>query len=146
MARFFYFIISICLFLVSCNTKPDKKLIEKWKQEVRDTELSFSKMAGEEGIYKAFKSFAAKDAVIMRNNELVEGLMNIDIHYKNQTSKGLAWSPDFVDVSASGDLAYTYGHYTYSYTDSTGRAVENKGIFHTVWKRQADGTWKFVWD
>jgi len=120
--------------------------MDKWKQEVRDAELSFSKLAGEEGIHKAFTSFAAEDAVIMRNDELVEGLMNIDIYYKNQTSKGLAWSPDFVDVSASGDLAYTYGHYTYSYTDSTGKAMENKGIFHTVWKRQADGTWKFVWD
>ena len=136
----------MCMFLISCNTKPDKKLMDKWKQEVRDTELRFSKMAGEEGIYKAFTSYAAEDAVIMRNNELVEGLLNIDIHYKNQNSKGLAWSPDFVDVAASGDLAYTYGHYTYSYTDSTGKALENKGIFHTVWKRQVDGTWKFVWD
>lgn len=36
--------------------------------------------------------------------------------------------------------------YTYSVTDSTGETKSSSGIFHTVWKRQADGTWKFVWD
>ena len=61
-------------------------------------------------------------------------------------SKYLKWKPDFVDVAASGDLGYTYGHYTYSYIDSTGKAAEDKGIFHTVWKRQPDGNWRFVWD
>ena len=24
--------------------------------------------------------------------------------------------------------------------------VEYKGIFHTVWKRQSDNSWKYVWD
>jgi ketosteroid isomerase-like protein len=103
-------------------------------------------MAKEEGIEKAFTTFAAADAVLMRGNKLIEGIKNIEEHYKNQTSKGLSWAPDFVDVAASGDLGYTYGHYTYSYIDSTGKAAEDKGIFHTVWKRQADGTWRFVWD
>ena len=46
----------------------------------------------------------------------------------------------------SRDLGYTYGHYTFSYIDSGGNKIENKGVFHTVWKRQSDGTWRFVWD
>ena len=58
----------------------------------------------------------------------------------------LVWKPDYVDVSESGDLAYTYGKYTFTSRDSTGRKVVSKGIFHTVWKRQEDGSWKFVWD
>ena len=146
MRKLICIIFSVALFLVSCSTKPDKKLMEKWKQEIRETEQNFSKMAGEEGIHKAFIAFAAEDAVLMRNNELVEGLTNITEHLKNQTSKGLSWAPDFVDVAASGDLAYTYGHFNYSYVDTTGKVLETKGIFHTVWKRQTDGIWKFVWD
>jgi len=58
----------------------------------------------------------------------------------------LVWEPDFVDVSASGDLAYTYGKFIYTLTDSLGKDQVMEGIFHTVWKRQTDGTWKFVWD
>ncbi len=30
--------------------------------------------------------------------------------------------------------------------DSIGNDIDNKGVFHTVWKRQADGEWRFVWD
>ena len=58
----------------------------------------------------------------------------------------LDWYPDFIEVSDAGDLGYTYGHYTFSATDAEGKPVQDAGIFHTVWKRQADGQWRFVWD
>jgi ketosteroid isomerase-like protein len=58
----------------------------------------------------------------------------------------LEWTADFVDAASSGDLGYTYGHYTYTKTDSTGKPSVYKGIFHSVWKKQKDGKWKFVWD
>ena len=146
MIKILYFIIPICISLYYCTAEQDKKNIEKWKQEILETEKSFAKMAKEEGIYKAFISYAAEDAVLMRNNDLVVGKNNIDLFYENQTTKGLAWIPDFVEVAASGDLGYTYGEYTFSFIDSNGDAKENKGIFHTVWKRQPDGIWRFVWD
>ncbi len=142
----------VLLFLLffSCTTEPDKESIEKWKQEIIETEKSFALMAEKEGISKAFLGYAAEDAVLMRNNKLVIGKQNLSSLFENQTSKPkdekLSWKPDFVDVSASGDLAYTYGQYSYSYTDSTGATVESTGVFHTVWKRQADGSWRFVWD
>ncbi len=146
MNKLLYFIILVCLSFYSCNMKPNKISIEKWKQEILETEKSFAKMAREEGLQKAFMTYAAEDAVLMRNDDLVIGKNNIDLLYENQTSKGLAWIPDFVDVAKSGDLGYTYGHYTFSYFDSSGKAIESKGIFHTVWKRQPDGIWRFVWD
>ena len=146
MKKLFPFGIFVYLTLYSCTMDPDKKKIENWKQEIIETEQSFAKMAREEGIHKAFVTYAAEDAVLMRNNDLVIGKKDIDLLYKNQTSKGLAWTPDFVDVAVSGDLGYTYGHYTFSYIDSSGKTTENKGVFHTVWKRQSDGNWRFVWD
>ena len=136
--------------LFSCNTEPGKDKMERWKQEIADTELSFAEMAEEVGISEAFLSYAAEDAVLMRNNKLVIGKENLKVLFENQASKPqdekLRWKPDFVDVSMSGDLGYTYGQFTYSYTDSTGTSIESTGVFHTVWKRQADGEWRFVWD
>lgn len=58
----------------------------------------------------------------------------------------LTWKPTFVDVSKSGDMAFTYGDFVFTYLDSLGNKKQNKGIFHTVWKRQNDSSWKFVWD
>ena len=141
-----YFSLAICVILVSGNTKPNQESIAQWKQEVMDTEKAFAKMVQEEGLHKAFVSYAAEDAVLKRNNKLIIGRKNIDTRYENQSSKTLSWEPDFVDVSNSGDMAYTYGQYTYSSIDSSGLVVEDKGVFHTVWKRQADDTWKYVWD
>ena len=146
MMRRFTFLLMVLLIFYSCNSSRDTKKIEKWKQEIRQTELDFSKLAQEKGIYKAFTTYAANDAVVRRNEKLILGIKNIEEFYQNKNSKGLSWKPDFVDVSASGDLGYTYGHYTYAFTDSTGNVVQETGIFHTVWKKQPDGSWRFVWD
>ena len=88
--------------------------------------------------------------VLMKNNTLAIEKTAIKNHFENQSTKNtnvsLTWKPDFVDVAASGDLGYTYGKYTYSFTNSEGNKIETNGVFHTVWKRQLDGTWKFVCD
>jgi ketosteroid isomerase-like protein len=96
----------------------------------------------------AFTRFAADDAVILRSDSLVKGKAAIKQGYEKNNSENvrLTWNAEFVDVAASGDLAYTYGKYIYSVRDSTGKFTDYKGIFHTVWKRQSDGSWKFVWD
>ena len=140
------FIIVFFLAFLSCETKNISDSTEKWKQEIREAEQQFAHMVQEKGIHDAFVAFAADDATIMRNHALVKGKAAIDDFYKNTNSKTLDWAPDFIEVSNSGDLGYTYGTYHYTYQDSTGNEQVNTGIFHTVWKRQQDGTWKFVWD
>ena len=139
-------LLSFSLLLLSCETKKTTDSTESWKQEIRDAEQQFAQMVQKEGIHNAFVAYAADDAAMMRNNSVIKGKTAIDDFYKNSNSKTLDWSPDFVDVSTSGDLGYTYGTYNYTYKDSIGNEQVSTGIFHTVWKRQQDGTWKFVWD
>jgi len=43
-------------------------------------------------------------------------------------------------------MGYTYGKYIWSSTDPAGKPITFNGIFHTVWKKQPDGSWKYVWD
>lgn len=134
----------------SCSQAPDATALDMWKQEIRDVERDFAAMAEREGISRAFLHYAADSAVLMRGDKLYTGKQELEALFAGTSSspldEKLSWSPDFVDVSASGDLGYTYGQYSYSYTDSTGLKVERSGIFHTVWKRQPDGHWRFVWD
>jgi len=129
--------------------EDEKISIEKWKNEILETEQNFAKMVLEEGIDKAFLFYAAEDAVLMRNNELVTGKNAIRLYFEDQKLNeevSLTWEPDFVDVAKSGDLGYTYGEYIFASIDSNGNKVESRGIFHTVWKREKDGAWRFVWD
>ena len=140
----------LLLILVSCNSKIDDSMIEKWKSEIIETERAFAEMAKTKGIPTAFLTYAADDAVLMRNNSLIRGKDAIKRSFGNQSPGDdkveLVWEPDFVDVSISGDLGYTYGKYTYSVTDSSGAIKLDSGIFHTVWKKQSSGEWRFVWD
>ena len=137
---------ALLFILTACTQKEES--IEKWKKEIAETEKAFTLMAQSDGIAEAFLSFAAEDAVLMRNNTLIQGKEKIKALLQSEESENvsLVWEPDFVDVSASGDLGYTYGKFTYTLTDSLGNENVMEGVFHTVWKRQADGTWKFVWD
>lgn len=144
------FVLSILFLFIfnSCRMQEQENQMEIWKNEVMRAELDFAEMAKTEGIAKAFEAFAANDAVLSRNNELVIGKEGIRNFYENRdlTKVSLEWEPDYIEIAASGDLAYTYGKYTYAAVDSTGVSKSSNGIFHTVWKRQEDGSWKYVWD
>ena len=128
--------------LESCSPKSADN--EKLKAEVIQAEKDFAQMAKEKGNAVAFYSFADDSAVIRRGPQIIKGKEAIKNFYSNQKGGDLQWSPDFAD--ASGDLGYTYGKFIYSEKDSTGKVNEAKGYFHTVWKKQKDGSWKFVWD
>ncbi len=57
------------------------------------------------------------------------------------------FASDRVQVAASGDLAYTRGHYTMTMTDpATKKPATSKGSYLTVWQKQKDGAWKAVED
>jgi len=139
-------LILVLILIFACE--PRQESLENWKNEIEETEKEFSAMAQQEGITAAFLAFAADDAVLMRNNALVLGKEAIkeSLGAGSGDNASLTWKPDFVDVAASGDLGYTYGRYSYTLTDSAGNKQVQEGIFHTVWKRQEDGSWKFVWD
>lgn len=144
------FLAIFCLVLIfACNTNnkntADKETL---KAQIMQAEKDFEKMAAEKGIPEAFSFFADSNAVIHRGNKLLKGKLEIKEHYEgsNFDNVSVKWTADFVDVASSGDLGYTYGNYTWSFTDSTGKNTEDKGIFHTVWKKQADGSWKYTWD
>jgi ketosteroid isomerase-like protein len=135
--------------LMACQTKVDKPELQKEsKLMIVKTEKDFETMAAYKGVAEAFAYYAADSAVINRGKFLITGKSRIKDYYLKWKFKDLSlkWSPDIVDVAASCDLGYTYGKYTFSYSDSTGKTVETEGYFHTVWKKQADGNWRFVWD
>jgi len=127
--------------IFSCRTDTGRD-----REEIVTTERDFAVMAEEEGVAAAFYHFAADSAVILRGGKLIRGREAIRDYYLQNLKPGtkLQWAPDYTDVS--GDLGYTYGRYTHQVPDSSGNITESLGMFHTVWKRQPDGSWRFVWD
>ncbi|WP_333599842.1 YybH family protein [Flavobacterium sp.] len=137
-----------CL-VFSCSQKNTPIDSTALKAEVAKAEDDFKNLAQAKGIQEAFYTFADSNAIIKRDNDsLIKGKEAIKTFFSNPKFKKAAvtWKPDFIDVSNDGTLAYTYGKYVWTVTDSLGNKKDFKGVFHTVWKKQKDGHWKFVWD
>ena len=120
----------------------------KYEKEIFETEKAFAALAKEKGLKVAFTTYAADDAVLMRENKLIKGKKEIAAYFDKQNLEGvqLEWAPDFINVAASGDLAYTYGSYRFEGPGENGEIREATGIFHTVWRKEPNGEWRFVWD
>ena len=143
----------LLLSLLSCSSPEDSKESklndENAKQDIEKAEKDFAQMAADKGIAEAFYFFADPNATIKRQNDsLIHGKEAIKNFYSAPfyQKATVTWSPDFVETSPDGDMGYTYGKYVWSSTDSTGDPITFNGVFHTVWKKQPDGSWKYVWD
>jgi uncharacterized protein (TIGR02246 family) len=59
----------------------------------------------------------------------------------------LTYSADSIEVASAGDVAYSTGTFSVTYTDETTHAPATvTGNYVTVWEKQDDGTWKIVRD
>jgi ketosteroid isomerase-like protein len=137
------------MLLIGCNNNDRSNAKAKAIEEIQKAENEFEQLAAEKGIAEAFWYYADSNAVIKRQNDtLIHGKGAIRQYYSNPfyLNAKVKWSPDFTDASDNGDLGYTYGKYTWQAPDSGGKSVQYKGVFHTVWKKQKDGSWKYVWD
>src|SRR5262245_15167289 len=57
----------------------------------------------------------------------------------------LTWQAARVEVSAGGDLAYSFGSWEQTGLGD-GQPRKTKGAYLAVWKQQADGSWKVLID
>jgi ketosteroid isomerase-like protein len=103
-------------------------------------EKAFSKKAGETTIHDAFVAFMAPDGVLFRPDP-----MNAQEFLSKQPARPglLTWFPAYAEVSLAGDLGYDTG--PAEYRDKAGDPP-SRTQFATVWKKQADGSWKAMID
>jgi ketosteroid isomerase-like protein len=149
MVKFYRILVFSLSVALSFSCSDDKKEKENARAAIAKAEKDFEKMAAEKGIAEAFWFFAAPDAVMKdTDTSLVKGKDGIRNRFSAErySKAKVTWTAEFIDVAEDGDMGYTYGPYIWRSTDSTCKINESKGIFHTVWKKQEDGSWKFVWD
>lgn len=58
----------------------------------------------------------------------------------------LSWHANKVGVAQSGELGYTSGTYDFGLKDPSGKTISDRGKYLTVWKKEADGSWKVLFD
>ena len=124
------FILALLVFN-SCSQNTPLKPV---KEEIIATEIAFAKMAKEVGLKEAFLEFAADSAVLNRNGKILRGKQQIANYFDSQTLQNvsLEWEPEFVEVAKAGDMAYTYGPFTFSAISVEREPKTASGYFHTV--------------
>lgn len=141
----------LCLFCAAlpvaafAQARPDK---EKLKADVAAMEDAFCAMGKKDGLLAAFQHFAAPDVAFIdtdprqwRGAAAVKQRMGED-----RPGVSLTWSAYFTDVSDDGTLGYNYGRYELRSPGSEGKERVSGGWFLSIWKRQPDGSWKYVMD
>jgi ketosteroid isomerase-like protein len=67
--------------------------------------------------------------------------------FANDPALKVDFASDRIIVAASGELASSRGHYTMTYTDPATKHPKTEiGSYLTVYRKQADGSWKAVED
>jgi ketosteroid isomerase-like protein len=107
----------------------------------------FARYAEDHGVANAFALFAAPnatslpmgDAPLLGRDAIVKSMQNFP-------AGQLKWFPVAADIASSGDLGYTWGRYEFHTRDADGKPETHHGKYVTVWKKQANGSWKYVVD
>jgi ketosteroid isomerase-like protein len=136
-----------CLIAVLSACKPAP--VVDYAQQIRDAETARMKAAASKNL-EALTAFYVDDASILSPNmPILTGKQPIKDELKSILADplfSLTLLPTRVEVSKSGDLAFTQGPYKFAFSDFRGNKFEDEGKYLTVWRKLPDGTWKIVED
>jgi ketosteroid isomerase-like protein len=96
----------------------------------------------------AFAKWFAADAVTLSNGQApVIGSAPIAAQATwSPADYQLTWTPEGGRMGPGGNMGFTWGHYAGRAKDKNGNPIEHTGRYMTVWKKQADGSWKVEMD
>lgn len=137
----------LAITVISCNqqkvdTKAEGEKVMKLSEE-------WSKAVSTKDVEK-ITSYWADDAILMSAEQPVLEGKNAIRQMVEESFKmpgfNISWQPKNVVVSESGDMAYLIEDSQVSFSDSTGKlmTMQNKAV--SIWRKDANGSWKNVVD
>ena len=109
------------------------------------TERDFERATAERGA-AGFASFFAEDAVIMRDQPVVgpKAIEEARRPFFATAGNRLQWKP--TGAESEHDLGCTLGRYRITTVNEKGEKTIGHGTYITAWRRQADKSWKAIFD
>ena len=148
----FLLVLALVVLLVALTLPYAHQTVSASPKATADTlkqlEGEFMKAAAERGS-EGYMSYYAEDAIELPNGApAIPGKANIakGMGFLDDKNNHLTWTPVGADISASGDLGYTYGTFEFRSVDKGGKPIVEYGKYTSIWKLQKDGTWKVVLD
>jgi ketosteroid isomerase-like protein len=111
------------------------------KQQVFAAESSFAASFARRDT-AAFAALVANDAVFFGQTSVLRGKAAVVEGWRPMLAEPkppFSWKPEVIEVAESGNLAFSSG-------PVYGADGKQFGVFNSIWRREADGTWKVVFD
>jgi ketosteroid isomerase-like protein len=101
-------------------------------------ERAFAADGAKRGWAAAFRSYAAPEAIMLSPDPVNAHESLAKVQGDGETT--LDWRPAYAGISRGGDFGFTTGPFLIRGRDGV------VGHYFTVWRLQADGTWKWIFD
>ena len=132
---------AFALMLPGCASAGGQVDPDTLGEQVMETERAFARTMADRD-HEAFTRHLSDEAVFFEGETPIRGKEAIAAKWKpffDGDTAPFAWRPDGVEVLQSGTLALTSG----PVYDAAGNVV---GRFNSVWRQEAPGQWKVVFD
>jgi len=142
--------VALCMMAIGCAETGGVDTREADVKAVKDLEVAWSRDLGSKDVDKMASYWADDAAIMMPNEPIINGREK-----GKEAMKPMLADPNFalsfqtarVEASKGGDMVYTTGTYSMTVSDPKDKKpVTDKGKYVTVYKKQADGSWKAVAD
>jgi uncharacterized protein (TIGR02246 family) len=117
---------------------------------VKDNEVQWNKDYASKDLDKIVAHYS-DDATLMANGMAAasgkDAIRALVKEMLTDPALSLKFDAARVEVAKSGEMAYTQGSYTMTMTNpATKQPMDDKGSYVTTYRKQADGTWKALYD
>jgi ketosteroid isomerase-like protein len=139
-------ILALSVMFASCSQKASDD-VESQKTAIINADKAFSAMSAEKGMREAFLAFAAEEVIKPQDGrQPVVGRESLVRSFEGVPPRDfvLTWEP--LKADAAGGLGYTFGNWTRKSKTNAGSDTTVYGNYISIWKRQDDGSWKYVFD
>lgn len=141
------FIAVVPLIFLSCN--PQQVDLKSESEKLMQTSREWSKIAATKDVDKIL-NYWSDDAIVfsagehpLKGKNAIRGM--VEGSFKNP-GFNISWEPLSADISKSGDMGYLLEKTKMIMKDSTGNDMIHNFDAITIWKKQADGSWKCTID
>ncbi|HXB67186.1 MAG TPA: SgcJ/EcaC family oxidoreductase [Candidatus Acidoferrales bacterium] len=144
----------LLLFAVACSDQSTTAAAVDTRdadvKAVRDVEAAWARDSGAKDAEKFAGYYADDGSLLLPNAPIINGKEAI-----KAAVKGMMTDPNFAlsfqgtraEASKGGDMVSSIGTYTMTVSDpKTKKPLTDKGKYLTVFKKQADGSWKAIAD
>jgi ketosteroid isomerase-like protein len=135
-------VVAACVTLVAgCAVTPPLSSTADLQKQVADTERAFAKTMADRN-HAAFVTFLSAEAIFFTSTLALHGRQQVADAWKPfylKPDAPFSWKPETVEVLESGTLALSSG----PVFDPAGKQF---ATFTSIWRLEAPGTWRIIFD